>query len=124
MSSSRPWWASDGPVDGGVDPAEDPLDVHRAARRGSPQDARSSSPHEPCEGSESMLAAEVCGACPICATARTLGEARPELVAHLLEAGRHLTAAIRAMVDPSGDRSDDGSDEDPDDDRVRRIDLD
>jgi hypothetical protein len=29
-----PWWASDGPVDGGVDRSVDPIERHRAARRG------------------------------------------------------------------------------------------
>jgi hypothetical protein len=29
-----PWWASDGPVDGGVDRSADPIERHRAARRG------------------------------------------------------------------------------------------
>lgn len=35
----RPWWASDGPVDGGVDPTQDPVDTYRAARRGGDHDA-------------------------------------------------------------------------------------
>jgi hypothetical protein len=29
-----PWWASDGPVDGGIDRRVDPIERHRAARRG------------------------------------------------------------------------------------------
>lgn len=32
--ATRPWWASSGPVDGGADPAEDPIERHREARRG------------------------------------------------------------------------------------------
>lgn len=31
---ARPWWASDGPVEGGIDPDEDPVERFRAARRG------------------------------------------------------------------------------------------
>lgn len=31
---ARPWWASDGPVDGGIAPDEDPVERVRAARRG------------------------------------------------------------------------------------------
>lgn len=31
---ARPWWASDGPVDGGIAPDEDPVERIRAARRG------------------------------------------------------------------------------------------
>jgi hypothetical protein len=34
VTGQRPWWASDGPVDGGVDAAEDPVERFRAARRG------------------------------------------------------------------------------------------
>lgn len=34
MSGQRPWWASDGPVDGGVARDEDPVERFRAARRG------------------------------------------------------------------------------------------
>lgn len=30
----RPWWASDGPVDGGIDRSEDPVVRHRSARLG------------------------------------------------------------------------------------------
>jgi hypothetical protein len=36
---ARPWWASDGPVDGGIDRRTDPLELHRAARRGPGGDA-------------------------------------------------------------------------------------
>lgn len=31
---ARPWWASDGPVDGGIAPDEDPVERVRADRRG------------------------------------------------------------------------------------------
>jgi hypothetical protein len=34
VTGRRPWWASDGPVDGGLDAAEDPVEQFRAARRG------------------------------------------------------------------------------------------
>jgi hypothetical protein len=33
-SRARPWWASDGPVDGGIARDEDPVERLRAARRG------------------------------------------------------------------------------------------
>ena len=33
-SQARPWWASDGPVDGGIARDEDPVERLRAARRG------------------------------------------------------------------------------------------
>lgn len=31
---ARPWWASDGPVEGGIAPDEDPVERFRSARRG------------------------------------------------------------------------------------------
>jgi hypothetical protein len=46
---------------------------------------------------------DVCGVCPICIGLRALGESRPELVAHLTEAARHLAAAVRAVVEPPQD---------------------
>jgi hypothetical protein len=64
---------------------------------------------------------DVCGACPLCAVARALGETRPELVDHLAEAARHLLAAFRTFVDAARDGP-----EAPrrSDERVRRIDID
>lgn len=43
---ARPWWASDGPVDGGIDPDEDPVERVRAARRGA-SDAPATGDGEP-----------------------------------------------------------------------------
>jgi hypothetical protein len=59
----------------------------------------------------------ICGVCPICVLARTLGDTHPELLGHVTEAARHLAAAARAMLDPSGppDHGPEG---------VQRIDLD
>jgi hypothetical protein len=37
--------------------------------------------------------------CPICTAVTVLGEARPELVVHLLGAGREVLLAIRAAID-------------------------
>jgi hypothetical protein len=37
--------------------------------------------------------------CPICLVVTTIGEARPELVEHLLVAGRELLLAARAVID-------------------------
>jgi hypothetical protein len=34
VTAGRPWWASDGPVDGGLDTSEDPVERFRSARRG------------------------------------------------------------------------------------------
>jgi hypothetical protein len=41
-----PWWASDGPVDGGVDRGVDPIERHRAARRGRSEPAAVDHPTE------------------------------------------------------------------------------
>jgi hypothetical protein len=42
---------------------------------------------------------EVCHLCPVCAGLRAFDEARPEVVAHLTEAARHVTLAARALLD-------------------------
>lgn len=47
---------------------------------------------------------DVCGVCPVCLAVRAIAESRPELAAHLLEAGRQLTLAVRALVDRPRDR--------------------
>ncbi len=45
-------------------------------------------------------AAQICGVCPVCVLARTVGESRPELLGHLAEAARHLSAAARSFLEP------------------------
>jgi hypothetical protein len=133
MTDSRPWWASDGPVDGGVDPAEDPLVAHRTARRGpepEPEpapptdDTTSPGPGTGATPGHTQPGSEICGVCPVCIAARMLGETRPELLAHLTEAGRHLSAALRTLIETSTDRSNGARGSEPDDRGVRRIDLD
>lgn len=139
-----PWWASSGPVDGGVDPDQDPLEAHRAARRGHPpgDDAGADDvpygAHEPgadTDGEEDPRrtqdhatghADDICGVCPICVTARLLGETRPELLAHLGEAARHLAAAARVLLEPetSGDDAHPRHERPADGPRATRIDLD
>jgi hypothetical protein len=37
--------------------------------------------------------------CPICMTVTALGEVRPELVEHLLTAGREVLLAMRSVID-------------------------
>jgi hypothetical protein len=44
---ARPWWASEGPVEGGISPDEDPVERFRSARRGSPRTAASGPDAEP-----------------------------------------------------------------------------
>jgi hypothetical protein len=115
----RPWWASDGDA---VDPGQDPLTAHRAARTGEQQTAepadrawwedaadalqaaasqagrnrRTSSPPPPhTHGGDTPA----CHACPICIAIRALSSSRPEVVAHLSEAARQLSLAAKAFVD-------------------------
>jgi hypothetical protein len=47
--------------------------------------------------------ATACQVCPVCALLRALEQARPEVVAHLGEAVRHLSAAARALLDAHAD---------------------
>jgi hypothetical protein len=122
-----PWWASDGPVDGGVDRSADPIERHRAARRGAidpagltpdqaaddevahERDAHERVAHERVAHDEAVLDGapaepsrqhvDACGVCPFCASLRLLQDSRPELVEHLTEAARHLAAAARSLLD-------------------------
>jgi hypothetical protein len=104
-----PWWASEGPVAGGVDRGGDPIEQHRAARRGgldadgpSP-DPPPASPRPTADGplppEPARHRVDACGVCPFCASMRLLQETRPELVEHLTEAARHLAAAARSLLD-------------------------
>jgi hypothetical protein len=99
-----PWWASDGPVDGGVDRVADPVERHRAARRGGREpdepSQESVSPAEPVPLAEpARHRVDACGVCPFCTSMRLLQDTRPELVEHLTEAARHLAAAARSLLD-------------------------
>jgi hypothetical protein len=142
MTPSRPWWASEGPVDGGVDREQDPLDAHRAARRGSAgadtpdrgtSDADDGAADDGAADDQTQTSdaagrlppgSEICGVCPVCIAARMLGETRPELLVHLTEVGRHLSAALRALLETPADRGGRAGGQGPDDRGVRRIDLD
>lgn len=42
---------------------------------------------------------QVCHVCPVCMALRALDESRPEVVAHLSEALRHVSLAARAFVE-------------------------
>jgi hypothetical protein len=124
---ARPWWASDGPVEGGAARAEDPVVLHRAARRGtggtSPAPWWSTAGgEEATSGAEEVGRApgeepgaagsvtgepagerhtiDACGVCPWCTSLRLLQSTRPDLVEHLTEAARHLAAAARSLLEP------------------------
>lgn len=143
MTAARdPWWSSGvGPDEQPHGEHDDPVAAHRAARRGrtgpAAEDGRAGEgvpasedpPHgdDPAHGAPSehgdgsAHAADICGVCPICLGARLLGETRPELLAHLTEAARHLAAAARTLLDE--DRGEQPSQPDADA-PVTRIDLD
>jgi hypothetical protein len=52
-------------------------------------------------GGDAELQPPVCSVsfCPFCMLVTTVGEARPELVEHLLLAGREMLLAARAVID-------------------------
>jgi hypothetical protein len=51
------------------------------------------------EGSGPAPAACPVALCPICMTVTALGEVRPELMEHLLVAGREVMLAMRTIID-------------------------
>lgn len=100
----------DGPRDSASDVSDDASHEGR-----DPQDGHDPAEHDPAEhdhadGDEADSArehaAEVCGVCPLCILARSIGESRPELLGHLAEAARHLSAAVRTVVEPPDDGGD------------------
>jgi hypothetical protein len=130
----RPWWASE--ADAAASDPVDPVDAHRAARRGGfptedpaawwdgqapPEGGPAGEAHDRARADQPGHGPDVCGVCPLCAALRALGETRPQLVEHLTEAARHLAAAFRSVVDePRPDEADEPRDRVP----FERIDLD
>ena len=55
--------------------------------------------------------------CPICTTLTALGEARPDLVEHLLVASREMLLAVRALIDARLEATPEG----PPRERVERL---
>ena len=105
---SVPWWASGDGEEHDLD--DDPVMLHRAARRGRPTSGESDgTAHDP----------DVCDACPICAGLRLLGETHPDLLEHVTEAARHLAAAARVLLEPPAASADEPGERD----RSTRIDV-
>jgi hypothetical protein len=50
-----------------------------------------------------------CLACPICVLLQALSTTRPEVLQHLLAAGRELTLALQAVVDSQRDAHERGT---------------
>src|SRR5438105_2089545 len=73
----------------------------RSTRTGSRSKATSSSRGAKAPPVKAPAASPVCsvGFCPICLAVTALGEARPDLVEHVLLAGREMLLAVRALVD-------------------------
>lgn len=57
---------------------------------GTPPRGAGSPPHPP---------DQVCDACPVCLALRAVREIRPEAIAHLAEAARHVSLALKAFAD-------------------------
>lgn len=84
------WWHD--AVDALADAARAAGDAHEArAGRGEGERAASSQ--------DRASDGQVCHACPVCVALRVLDESRPEVVAHLSEALRHVSLAARAFVE-------------------------
>jgi len=139
-AAARPWWASEGDA---PDPSQDPLDAHRAARRGptgtpgvdeaASEAGRTASGADEAAGeptaTEGPAAADghgsdVCGVCPLCTGMRALQASHPELVGHLTEAARHLSAAVRTVLGDLTASAPGGRPAPSDEDPLEHIDLD
>lgn len=57
---------------------------------GSPPRSAGAAPHPP---------DQVCDACPVCLGLRAVQQVRPEAIAHLAEAARHVSLALKAFAD-------------------------
>lgn len=114
--SDRPWWASDGPGEGGGVGGADGDDPQRGGDPGQQRHAHGDA-DDPPHRHRADAPTDVCQVCPICAMLRAVDDVRPELVEHLTEAARHLTLAAKAFVDAqaTGFEGDEG---------LQRIDLD
>lgn len=102
-AGDRAWW-------------EDTADVLAGAVREAARAARDPG-SGPVEDHEHGSGAPACRICPVCIAIRALGESRPEVVAHLGEAVRHLALALKAFADAQVAAAGGA-------DRLERIDLD
>ncbi len=103
-AANAPWWSSDG---AGVDPDEDPLAAHLAARglhavdddadRTSTDDPDPSPDADgPATGPDDATSPHppgICGVCPICRGHALVQERHPEVAGHLADAARSLSRA-------------------------------
>jgi hypothetical protein len=95
-----------GPHDPGTDPGRGEADHGQArgdGRRRGGGGGGGSGESGGGDGGGAAHRIDACGICPICVGLRALGEARPDLVAHLAEAARHLALAVRTVVDAAAE---------------------
>jgi hypothetical protein len=64
-------------------------------------DEPASSPEPPAAEARSEPSGPICqvAMCPICTTVMLLGDIQPELMGHLLAAGREMLLAMRTIID-------------------------
>jgi hypothetical protein len=71
-----------------------------AAARRRPTGGAKAPPRDATRGAgESSLPPCPVALCPVCMTVTALGEIRPELIEHLLAAGREVLLAMRTVID-------------------------
>jgi hypothetical protein len=92
-----------------------------AAKRTRPQAAPDPEPPPATDGTR-QEAPHICtvGFCPICLAVTALQPLKPEVVEHLLNAGREFLLAVKAVVDA---RAEDVTDDDDRERRLERIDI-
>jgi hypothetical protein len=109
-----PWWRSDGDHLAGD---EDPVALHLAARNGEATDpgghredradgradARADArDRDRPDGDTGHVPGPDCDICPICLGIAHVRESHPEVADHLVDAVRHLTLAVRSLMDDVG----------------------
>lgn len=111
--SAAPWWSSDG---AGVDPDQDPLAAHLAARNlhavGDETNGDETTEDEAGDGAvgddevrdEGAVGDQphppgICGVCPICRGHALVQARHPEVAAHLADAARSLSRALATFAD-------------------------
>lgn len=113
-----PWWRSDGDHLAGD---EDPVALHLAARNGEATDpgrhrdgrAEGRAHHradgradgrdsDQPDGDTGHVPGPDCDICPICLGIAHVRESHPEVADHLVDAVRHLTLAVRSLMDDVG----------------------
>lgn len=106
MTASAPWWSSD---DERLDPDQDPLAAHLAARGLTGTDDpgedeagsgdRDGDREDDAAGAHNPHQPGICGVCPICRGHAVLQERHPEIAGHLADAARSLSLALARFAE-------------------------